>query len=91
LFFSSIWFCVTASTRAVTLLLTVSTSRGQAQGLAPGKVPKIYCSFSPSALRMWLKASSSMAMDAIIMVRASSRVISAPLGGKEGIDIFKTP
>ena len=30
-----------------------------------------------------------MAMDAIIMVRASSWVISAPLGGKEGIDILK--
>ena len=30
-----------------------------------------------------------MAMDAIIMVRASSRVIFAPFLGKEGIDIFK--
>jgi hypothetical protein len=32
-----------------------------------------------------------MAMDAMIIVRASSRVISAPFGGKEGIDISKTP
>jgi hypothetical protein len=28
-------------------------------------------------------------MDAMIMVKASSRVMSAPLGGKEGIDILK--
>ena len=70
-------------------MFTTSTSWGVAQGFAPGRVPRMYCSFSPSALMMWLKASSSMAMEAIIMVRASSRVRSAPLGGKEGIDIFK--
>ena len=73
------------------LLLTASTSWGQAQELTLGIVPRIYCSFSPSALRIWLRASSSMAMDAIIMVKASSLVISAPFGGKEGIDIGKTP
>ena len=90
LFLRSIWFWVTASTREVTLLLTASTSWGPAQGFVPGRVPRIYCSFSPSALRMWLRASSSMAMEAMIMVRASSRVMSAPLGGKEGIDIIKS-
>ena len=59
-----------------------------AQGLRlPGSVPKIYCSFSPSALTMWLSASYSMAMEAMIIVSASSFVISAPQGGKEGIDI----
>jgi hypothetical protein len=38
-------------------------------------------------LRIWLKAASSMAMEAMIMVKASSRVMFAPLEGKEGIDI----
>jgi hypothetical protein len=56
--------------------------------LVPGRVPRINCRFSPPALRIWLRASSSIAIHAIIMVRASSRVIFAPLGGKEGIDIF---
>jgi hypothetical protein len=47
----------------------------------------MYCSFSPSALIIWLRASSSMAMEAMIIVKASSCVKSAPFGGKEGIDI----
>jgi len=75
----------------VTLLFIDNTSWGQAQGSVPGRVPRIYCSFSPSALRIWLKASSSMAIDAMIIVKASSRVIFAPLGGKEGMDILITP
>lgn len=87
LFLSSIWFCATTSNREATLLFTSSTSCGPAQGFAPGRVPKMYWSFSPSALMIWLRASSSIAMEAMIIVSASSRVRSAPLGGKEGIDI----
>jgi len=62
--FKKIWFCAAVSSIPRTLSLAASTSLTVAAGpLSPGRVPRIYCSFSPSALRMWLRPSSSMAME----------------------------
>jgi len=62
--FRKSWFCTAVSSMLRTLSVAVSTSPTVAEGpLRPGRVPRIYCSFSPSALRIWLSPSSSMAME----------------------------
>jgi hypothetical protein len=55
--------------------------------LNPGMVPKMNWSFSPSALVIWLRLSSSIAMEDIIRLIASSRVSGGLIDGKLGCDI----
>jgi len=56
--------------KEIDALLTVKTSSVLAGSLPQWLLPRIYWIFSPSALRMWLRASSSMAMDDKIILRA---------------------
>jgi hypothetical protein len=75
-----------------TLSLAASTSFTVAGGpLRPGIVPKIYWSFSPSVLIIWLNPSSSMAMDTRIWLMASSRVKSGSKTGNLGSDMILLP
>ncbi|OUM99373.1 MAG: hypothetical protein BAA04_10200 [Firmicutes bacterium ZCTH02-B6] len=71
--------------RMVSLIARISLMLGGvAGGVTPGRVPRTYCSFSPSALMMWLSPSSDKAMDAKIKLMEFSRVseISGVMLGK---------
>jgi hypothetical protein len=52
-------------------MLSIVTSGG----VTPGSVPSAYCSFSPSALMMWLSPNSCMAIAEMSKEMASSREI----------------
>jgi hypothetical protein len=71
---SSICCSITSDMVSFTLLLTFMTSSRSAAFSRPGRVPSTYCSFSPWVLRIWLRLSSSAAMEEIIPLMLPSRV-----------------
>ncbi len=74
------------SIREATLLLTSKTARISASLPCLADCSAI-CIFSPSALMMWLSATSSSAIDVKMALVASSRVKTVPGAGNAGIDI----
>jgi hypothetical protein len=86
------WFCTALSSTERTLSLALSASSNVAlPPVSPGKVPRMNWSFSPSALRIWLMPSSSMAMDESTRFMASARSMGGLTLGKVGYDMLFPP